>query len=159
VASIQYRLQKDKPTLSWGAAYADFVAKSDDDALVPYRQRFGPTWPAAVAAAAEDVAHAVEWLQNNAGRRRFDPTRIGLVGMSAGAITSTSLAYLGDAIAAPSLRIAAVVCIRGALLRGAPPRAAAPLLIAHGGEDDVIPIGRARELFALVRAENAPVEF
>ncbi|HMJ07257.1 MAG TPA: alpha/beta hydrolase, partial [Chthoniobacterales bacterium] len=60
-------------------------------AVASINYRHAPTWP--YPAAAEDVFHAIDYLRANATALRLDPTRIVLIGRSAGGQLALSAAY------------------------------------------------------------------
>lgn len=132
-ASIDYRLQCDDPPTPG----ATLLART-------------------VAAAAEDAAAAVRWLQKNSAPLSIDPHRIALAGHSAGAATVIWLAYSD---AGRPLHIRAVISMSGALhdetnrMR----RGDAALCIVHGRHDALVPVAEAQSLAD--RAREAGVAY
>lgn len=84
-----------------------FAAFSVDYRLVAQ----GGTFPAPV----DDVQHAIEWLREAAQVSRFgiDPSRIALLGSSAGAILAQTVATAGSGSLATGSRVKAVVSLSG----------------------------------------------
>ena len=134
----------------------------------------GVRWPMP----AEDVAEVLAWLRANADRLRIDPSRIGLLGGSAGGHLAAWVARDPD----PTKRPAALIVLWGPwdlarlpehgpewvrpsvarLLGGRPARDASPLfhlargmpptLIVHGSGDEIVPIDQSRRACVALRA-------
>ena len=66
---------------------------SERYAVAAINYRHAPNWKS--PAAVEDVFRAIEFLKNNAADLQLDPTRIALIGRSAGAQIALSTAYAG----------------------------------------------------------------
>lgn len=162
-ASITYRLHQQRPVVSAaGQQYAAFVARCPEPMITQMRGRIGEEWTKAVAACAEDVLRAAAWLRVNARGLSIDSSKLALMGMSAGAVTSTSLAYLGSHFGFEDVGARAVICIRGAILEnnGLPVLSGrVPLLVAHGRDDPIISLERARRSVARAREVGIPVVF
>ncbi len=77
VASIDYRLRDDFPVLS------------NRVQALPVNGAF----ELRVNAAVDDGLTALDWLVDNSGTLNLDPTRLGVIGSSAGASTAIHLAY------------------------------------------------------------------
>ncbi|GIW05370.1 MAG: hypothetical protein KatS3mg060_0175 [Dehalococcoidia bacterium] len=129
--SINYRLEGDRPVIAGATARAR-----------------------AVAAAAEDAATAVRWLQHEAATLGVDPSRIAIGGGSAGAIAALLAAYSEG-----GPRVAAVVSLWGSMLGrtdligpGAP-----PVLLIHGVDDPTVPLAASEAIAA--RAEEVGVRY
>ncbi|MEM8933119.1 MAG: alpha/beta hydrolase, partial [Acidobacteriota bacterium] len=157
--SIDYRLAPDEPTPSARvqALLDDAIAGAaadDVDQLV------------ASVAAVDDALTAIDWLQANARTLDIAPDRIGILGSSAGAITSVHLAYALDNYGIEEFPFAFAVDLwGGSLIPPTDPQAAAdhleagepPLFIVHGTDDRTVPF----ELSALLveRAREQRVEY
>lgn len=129
-ASIQYRLAGDDPTFEPGP----FINFND-------RLR-------AINAAAQDAAKAARWLRQNAKTYNIDPSRIGIVGSSAGAITSLFTACQDADILGPDAKIGVVIDLWGAMyghenLIDADDPA---IFITHGTNDRIVPYSQTETL-------------
>ena len=152
IASIDYRLGGDGPVLS------DRVQALPVNSLFELRMN----------AAVDDGLTALDWLVDNSGTFNLDPTRLGVIGSSAGAITAIHLAYTVKdfGIDAPALRFV-VDFFGNAIIPLFDPVAAVnhletgepPLFIVHGTEDMTVPIARSEALAARAFEQNVPVEF
>jgi phospholipase/carboxylesterase len=98
-----------------------------------------------VTQAREALADFVRWLEAAPARLGTDPARVYLLGFSQGAMIS-----LGVLRTAPA-RLVGVVALSGrfsdALFEAPPPTdavGAVPLFVAHGTEDDVLPVANGR---------------
>jgi len=95
--------------------------------------------------AGPDAQAAVRWLRANAARYRVDPTRIGISGESAGAITAALVGMRGDDPGTSgnpgfSSRVSGWVSISGGLPNGVFASADdAPALLFHGDADPIVP--------------------
>lgn len=148
--SIDYRLSGDDPVLDPAFAPIELGA-----------QAVGFPEPTAVAAAVEDGWAAYQWMVGNSVALGVDPERIGVGGTSAGAGTSLLMAYVLDKIGiAPADSFGAVFDMWGSL--GVDPAliasSDAPLLIAHGELDGVVPVADALALQARAVAVGLPHE-
>jgi predicted esterase len=109
----------------------------------------GASIPPACFAAAVDAQHdaqaAVRWLRRNAAAYRLDTTRIGIGGISAGAITATEVGLRPEDPGTSgnpgfSSAVGAFVSIAGGLPNGVFASAGdAPGLLFHGDADAVVP--------------------
>ncbi len=155
--SIDYRLAPDQPAPSArvSSLLAPATAGTSGSTLL---QRV------AAVAAVDDALTAVDWLQANASQLSIDPTQIGLLGGSAGAITAIHLAYVLDNYGVAASPFNFVVDLWGAsLIPADDPVAAAnhlasgepPLFIIHGTEDATVPFTGSELLVA--RAVNQQV--
>ena len=162
-ASIDYRLMYLRPVLAdTFAPLAGHVAP---------RPGFPPDadFSRGVVAAIEDTLAAIRFLRDNAGRLGIDPQRIGLVGGSAGALTSNHIAYVLDdyGIERPSIRF--VGSLWGGVLIRSRDGAAKPesqletgeaaLFAAHGDQDPSLPVSMSDTLVARARAQHVPNEY
>ena len=129
-ASIQYRLAGDDPTFESGP----FINFND-------RLR-------AINAAAQDAAKAARWLRQNAKSYNIDPSRIGIAGSSAGAITALFTACQDADILGPDAEIGVVIDLWGAMyghenLIDADDPA---IFITHGTNDRIVPYSQTEAL-------------
>lgn len=107
--------------------------------------------------AMEDAKASIRWLRANAKKYRTDAERIGVAGVSAGAITALRVAYFEASGESGnpdfSSEVSAVASISGALQElNEMDGGEAPLVMVHGQEDPVVPFVDA--LVTLERAEE-----
>jgi acetyl esterase/lipase len=101
-----------------------------------------------------DVRAAIVWVQSHAEEYGGDPSRLFLVGSSAGA-------YLAiDAVSDGTVGIAGLICRYGYYGDLAPTRDLPPILVIHGENDLLVPASDVREFVERMRAGSAaPVEY
>lgn len=161
VASIDYRLEGERPepsprvsTILQAATLG--VANAD----LPQR--------VAAVAAIDDALTAVDWLKANANQYQVDPTHIGLLGGSAGAITAVHLGYVLDDYGIDAQPFSFVIDLwGGSIIPGNDPIAAAnhleslepPLFIVHGGSDPTVPIALSDLLAERAADQRVPYEY
>jgi len=156
VASIDYRVQKDKPVNSKRVKpLTDAVPKV-------------PVYTAMVAAV-QDTLTAVDYLKANAKKLNIDTDRLGLVGGSAGAITADHVAYVLDDIGIEKPKVRFVGDLWGGIFIPPAPsleRAAkqldkgeAPLFAVHGDADPTVPVKLDDDLTARAKAVGVKVEY
>ena len=155
VASIDYRVRDDDPVLS-----------ARVQALPVTLGYFG--FELRMIAAVDDGLTALDWLVDNSDTYYLDPTRLGVMGSSAGATTAIHLAYTVNdyGIGAPALRFV-VDFFGSAIIPFLDPAVAAshletgepPLFIVHGIEDQTVPISRSELLVARAVEQGVPYEF
>ena len=129
-----------------------------------------------MVAAVEDGLTAVDWLFDNSDVLHLDPTRLGVMGSSAGAITAIHLAYTVTdfGIDVPALGFV-VDFFGGAFIPYFDPDTGAlfdpvvaanhletgepPLFIVHGIEDQTVPISFSDLLVNRAGEQGVPYEF
>jgi acetyl esterase/lipase len=101
-----------------------------------------------------DVRAAIEWVRSHAGEYGGDPSRLFLVGSSAGA-------YLAiEAVNDGAVGIAGLICRYGYYGDLAPTRELPPILVIHGENDLFARASKVREFVERMRAGSAaPVEY
>ena len=101
-----------------------------------------------------DVRAAIEWAKSHAAEYGGDPSRLFLVGSSAGA-------YLAiEAVNDGAVGIAGLICRYGYYGDLAPTRDLPPMLVIHGENDLLVPAAAVREFVERMRAGSAaPVEY
>ncbi len=101
-----------------------------------------------------DVRAAIEWARSHAGEYGGDPSRLFLLGSSAGA-------YLAiHAVEDGAVGIAGLICRYGYYGDLAPTRDLPPMLVIHGENDLWVRASYAREFVERMRAGSAaPVEY
>jgi acetyl esterase/lipase len=119
--------------------------------------------------AALDAGHdgqaAVRWLRAHAAQYRIDPTRIGISGESAGAITAALVGMRGDdpgtsGSPGPSSRVSGWVSISGGLPNGVFASADdAPGLLFHGDADAIVPWQWSHDTAKALAAVGVPTFF
>ncbi len=155
VASIDYRLSVDDPVVSERVLAA----------LPPVIPGDVSLW---ATAAVEDGLTALEWLFDNSDTLYLDPTRLGVMGSSAGAATAIHLAYTVPDYGLDMPSLSYVVDFFGfPVIPPGDPIAAAnhletgepPLFIVHGTEDSTVPIAAAQLLANRADDQGVPYEF
>jgi len=106
--------------------------------------------PIAVA----DATQALRFLRANASRFGIAPDRIGMIGFSAGAITTMG-AVMNEA---PADRPNFAAPIYGAMENKAPPKDAPPLFIAVTEDDPAVPAPESLAIFSRWNAALLPAE-
>ena len=101
-----------------------------------------------------DVRAAIEWVQSHAGEYGGDPSRLFLVGSSAGA-------YLAiEAVTDGAVGIAGLICRYGSYGDLAPTPDLPPILVIHGENDLLVRASDVRQFVERMRAgSGAPVEY
>jgi acetyl esterase/lipase len=95
-----------------------------------------------VNAAVQDTGNAIRWLQENAAELKVDPGRIGIGGVSAGALNAMYAGHSQAKVLGPNADVAAVLCFMGglgmdaALIDADDP----PTFFGHGAKDNPIMI-------------------
>lgn len=122
----------------------------------------------AAVAAVDDALGAVDWLRANASRLNVDPSQIGLVGGSAGAVTAVHLGYVLDDYGIAASPFSFVVDLWGAsIIPANDPVAAAnhlesrepPLFVVHGTNDPTVPFFASELLVARAQGQRLAHEF
>jgi Ca2+-binding RTX toxin-like protein len=105
----------------------------------------------------EDATAAVVWLRTNAAEYGIDPDTIAAGGFSAGAVTTTNLAYFPGQLGPATSGIAAAVPLEGWFVRpddpgltvpgpfAVPDPGEPPAIVFHGTADQLLPFGSATE--------------
>ncbi len=146
VISIEYRLLGDNPPLTTGPA--------DDFAFLGLVGPPGIT--STVNASLEDGALALDWLYANADTYGIDTNRIGVAGISAGAVNALVLGHL---VQLENVDIKAVISVSGALFNFTNPFTAGgpPTMLITGEKDNTVPpelVELTRDLMNEVGIEN-----
>jgi acetyl esterase/lipase len=125
--------------------------------LRKFPERFGEFFaqfsggrPIAVA----DATQALRLIRANAARYGIAPDRIGMIGFSAGAITTMGVA-MNDV---PADRPDFAAPIYGAMEDNAPPKGAPPLFIAVTEDDPAVPAPESLKIFTRWYAAELPAE-
>jgi acetyl esterase/lipase len=101
-----------------------------------------------------DVQAAIAWAKSHAGEYGGDPSRLFLVGGSAGSHLSI------DAVNDGAVGIAGLICRYGYYGDLAPTRDLPPMLVIHGENDLYVSAARVREFVERIRAGSAgPVDY
>ncbi|MEM8998384.1 MAG: alpha/beta hydrolase [Acidobacteriota bacterium] len=158
--SIDYRVIPDEPVPS-ARVEPLLQAVFDGQGLLP------TATAEAMVAAVDDGLTALDWLRASAGGLGVDPDRIGLLGGSAGAITSVHLAYVLDNLGVPPQPLRFVVDLWGGSLIPPADRTAAaghldagepPFIAIHGTDDPTVPFELSELLVARAVDQGVPHE-
>lgn len=120
--------------------------------------------PLGILQAKEDAFAAVRWARANATTYKLDPTKIGMGGYSAGAITTYYTAYDTENVGTsgnpgPSSLITAGFSIAGGMLTADLNKiqnGEAPFLILHGEKDVIVPIFYAKQVETKLKSHAMP---
>jgi acetyl esterase/lipase len=104
--------------------------------------------------AVADAVQSVRYIRANATQYGVSPERIGLMGFSAGALTTMGVITDGPADAQPNL----AAPIYGTMVDKAPPPSAPPLFIAAAQDDPVVPVAKSLEIFNRWTNAGLPAE-
>ena len=140
VVSINYRLTGDDPTLEPGPTAGDTLLNRTQNA------------------ACQDTAKAIRWLRENAASYKIDPTRIGVAGSSAGAITSLFTASLEPEILGPDADVGVAISLWGAMY-GAEAlfdNGDGAVFLTHGTFDQAVADSESENLSAYLDSINHP---
>ncbi len=140
VVSINYRLTGDDPTLEPGPTTGDTLLNRTQNA------------------ACQDSAKAIRWLRQNAATYHIDPTRIGIAGSSAGAVTILFAAALEADILGPDADVGVVISLWGAMY-GAEAlfdNGDGAVFLTHGTSDQAVADSESENLAAHLNSINHP---
>lgn len=103
-----------------------------------------------------DGSQAIALIRRDAARYGIDPDRIGMMGFSAGAVTTLGVVLEGD----PDKRPNFAAPIYGMTMIAAPtvPADAPPLFLAHAQDDSLIPPQSSTQIFDMWSAAKRPAE-
>lgn len=106
------------------------------------------------ARAAQDAKQAVRFVRANSARYGLDPGRVGMMGFSAGAITTTRVLHEAEDQSRPNI----AAPIYGVMLEEGPPPQAPPLFAAIARDDGLFSIDQVEEMRTAWQDVGAPVE-
>ncbi|MFC4312032.1 alpha/beta hydrolase [Steroidobacter flavus] len=105
--------------------------------------------------AAEDAMQAVRVIRSNGKKYGVSPDRLGMMGFSAGAITTMSAVLEGDAASRPNF----AAPIYGAMSSShSPSKDSPPLFIAVAADDDTVAASKSTAIFQAWQTAKLPVE-
>lgn len=104
--------------------------------------------------AVADALQAVRTVRAQAARYGVSPDRVGMIGFSAGAMTTTGAVLEGDAASRPDF----AAPIYGAMRAQPAPKDAPPLFIVHAEDDTTVPVGKSLQIFQAWQAAGRPAE-
>jgi acetyl esterase/lipase len=116
--------------------------------------QFKASFSAGIPIAVADATQAIRYLRANAGRFAIAPDRIGMIGFSAGAITTMGAVMNEAASDRPNF----AAPIYGAMDDKAPPAGAPPLFIAVTQDDPAVPATESLKIYASWTAAELPAE-
>lgn len=106
------------------------------------------------AEAAADARQAVRYLRDHAAAYGIDPARIGMMGFSAGAMTTMRVLHEADDGERPDI----AAPIYGAMIEQGAPSKAPPIFVAVAGDDKTTPASMSTDIYTAWRAAGASVE-
>jgi acetyl esterase/lipase len=132
--------------------YADYVKDPApyDHPFDKYLEAVEPSLGAAVM----DAHQAVRLIRQGAARYGIDPKRVGMMGFSAGAITTVRAVTT----ATPDVRPDFAAPIYGAALKAPVATGAPPLFLVHAQDDPAVPVHKSLALYEAWTLAKAPVE-
>lgn len=161
VASMDYRLSGDDPELKSVSQKLLSANQAQMSEAMREAYRNAGLNHKAPWAAFEDAIVALQWLRATAALN-VDPSRIAVLGSSAGAFTALNLGYRLNDVAPEIAPPAAVTSIWGQLehndtnvLESGEP----PLLLIHGTADKIVNFNSSLALYLGAQSANIPVEF
>lgn len=104
--------------------------------------------------AVADGLQAMRVVRDNAQRFGVDPERVGMIGFSAGAMTTLGVIARSSKAERPAIAAA----LYGSMADYRLPEGAPPLFIAHAQDDEVVPVAKSLEVYARWTAAGLPVE-
>ncbi len=104
--------------------------------------------------AAADGIQAMRYLRQNAQALNINPERIGMMGFSAGAMTTMSVVLEGGEDSMPDF----AASIYGGMPGDSAPEAAPPLFLVHAEDDEVVPLDRSLAMQSAWLEAGLPVE-
>ncbi|ARN19591.1 alpha/beta hydrolase [Piscinibacter gummiphilus] len=105
--------------------------------------------------AVADATQALKLVRGMAGKYGIDPTRVGMMGFSAGAITTLGVVLQADAKARPNFAVSAYGM---PVIDTQPAADAPPLFLVHAQDDSTVPAGGSVKLFQQWQAVGRPSE-
>lgn len=142
---LKYRV-RNQPELEF-----PLDVRGHPERFVAFSNQFAPQRPIAIA----DAVQAMHVLRARAARFGIAPDRIGMVGFSAGAITTVGVLLH----ASPADRPDFAVPVYGALMDDTPvPTDAPPIFIAAAQDDELVPVEQSVEIFRRWTSANRPAE-
>jgi acetyl esterase/lipase len=137
---LEYRVRPPSPSTAPGVeSFDDFAARTAGARQI----------------AVADAAQAIRLIRANARRFGVAPNKVGMIGFSAGAMTTMLVALSPDASVRPDF----AASLYGALLSAQAPRKdAPPVFIVAAQDDPQVPPGRSVEIFDRWTAAHRPAE-
>lgn len=105
--------------------------------------------------AVADATQALKLVRGMAAKYAIDPNRVGMMGFSAGAITTLGTTLQADSMARPSF---AVSVYGMPVITTLPAADAPPLFLVHAQDDPVVPAIGSSKLFEQWQSVRRPVE-
>ena len=107
------------------------------------------------ALAVADAEQAIHFIRSHARQYALAPSRVGIIGFSAGAMATIEVALAKDPAARPDF---AAVMYGAALTRETPSAGAPPLFIAAAQDDSELPVANSVEAFERWTSAGLPAE-
>ena len=125
---LKYRVRPPLAGESFGESLEDFARATQNRRAI----------------AVADAKQAIRLIRSHARQYALAPSRVGVIGFSAGAMATIEVALANDSASRPDF---AVLMYGAALTREAPSAGAPPLFIAAAQDDPELPVTNSVELF------------
>jgi acetyl esterase/lipase len=136
---LKYRVRPPGPAAPADRSFDDFVRRTE----------------AARAIAVADAEQAIRLVRSRAKQFGIAPDRVGMIGFSAGAMTTAIVSDVND----PAIRPNFAVSFYGALLKSSgPSTSAAPLFVVAAQDDPEAPPSGSVDMFARWTRAKVPAE-
>lgn len=136
-ASISYRLMKHNPSDMKNPVQAPPEVSLLGFSSSRFSQADLSQMVRVVNAALQDTGNSIRWLKEHAADYKIDPDRIGIGGVSAGALNAMYAGHSQAEVLGPDAKVAAVLCLMGGLGMSAGLIDAddPPTFFGHGAKD------------------------
>lgn len=108
----------------------------------------------ALAVSTDDALQAMRVVRNNAEKYHIDSNKVGMIGFSAGAITTIRALEVSDESTRPNF----AASLYGASLKSPDAPKNIPLFIGHAQDDPAVPVEKSLQIFEAWKRVKAPVE-
>lgn len=143
---LKYRVKDQK------IPYDDFV-KDPKPYQIAFDKFLDATEPA-LAISSADALQAMRIVRNNAAKYSIASDKVGMMGFSAGAITTIRALEISDKSTRPNF----AASLYGASLKSPVVSDKIPLFIGHAQDDPAVPVEKSLQIFEAWKRAKAPVE-
>jgi acetyl esterase/lipase len=105
--------------------------------------------------AVEDALQAIRFVRTNAAKYAIFPDRIGVMGFSAGGMTTMGVVLQADGASRPNF---AAPIYGASKADRPPPKDGPPLFLVHAEDDPTVPVGKSVEIFQSWTGAGLPAE-